>query len=111
MTQHTPSPWTVQRLETTHHGYAGWQTFVIRSPQNVALAVVGHLDRYESERIPANASLIAQAPAMREVLAAVAAFQFSPIAEGTSYGAALGALCALKRQARAVLMACEGGAT
>lgn len=67
MTQHTPGPWTIQRLETQRNGY-DWQTFAIRSPQNVCLTVVGDVDRFESERIPANASLIAHAPAMREAL-------------------------------------------
>lgn len=73
MTQHTPGPWKVQRIETAHHGYAGWQTFAIRGPQNVCLATVGNMDRYESERIPANARLIAAAPEMLKIARAVLA--------------------------------------
>lgn len=59
--QATPRPWTLQALEDTHHGYEDWQTFAIRSPANVCLALVGTVDRYESERIPANAAFIVSA--------------------------------------------------
>jgi hypothetical protein len=54
-----PGPWAVQELETSHHGYAGWHTYAVRSSQNVCLAVVGEVDRFEEERIEANANEIA----------------------------------------------------
>lgn len=68
MSQHTVGPWTVQQLESEHHGYTGWPVYAIRSKENICLAIVGDVDRYESERIPANARLIAAAP---ELLAAL----------------------------------------
>jgi len=104
MTQHTPGPWTVQHLTKGlggHRGYADWQVYVIRSRQNVALAEVGHIDRYESERIPANARLIAQAPAMWEVLHDLTAL----------YAASPGCDPHFVIKARAVLAACDGSTT
>ena len=62
-TGHTPGPWTLQQLETRRGGYE-WETFAVRSPANVCLATVGSVDRYQAERIPANARLIAAAPRM-----------------------------------------------
>lgn len=67
-TTHTEAPWTLQELETARNGYQDWRTFAIRSPANVCLAVVGDVDRYESERIPANARLMAAAPNMLAAL-------------------------------------------
>lgn len=60
-TRHTPTPWTLQAVETAHNGYSDWPTFAIRSPANVCLAIVGEVDRYQSERINANARLIVTA--------------------------------------------------
>lgn len=59
---HSAGPWTLQQLETEHHGYENWPTYAVRSRKNVCLAIVGDVDRYESERIPANARLIAASP-------------------------------------------------
>jgi hypothetical protein len=67
-TGYTPGPWTLQDLGTPYGGYIDWQTFAVRSPANVCLAVVGTVDRYESERIPANARLMAAAPDLLEAL-------------------------------------------
>lgn len=66
--QHTKGPWTVQKVETAKHGYTDWDTYAVRSPQNVCVATVGDVDRFESERIPANVRLMAAAP---ELLAAL----------------------------------------
>jgi hypothetical protein len=66
--QHTPGPWTLQHLEDNHGGYPDWSIFCIRSPKNNLLAEVGLVDRFESERIPANARLIAAAPELLEAL-------------------------------------------
>ena len=67
-TKHTPGPWKVQLLSEAHRGYSSWQTYAVRSePANVCLAVIGDIDRYESERIPANARLIAAAPDLLEI--------------------------------------------
>ena len=59
---HTKGPWKVECVETEHHGYPGWNTYTIRSPQNVCLAVVGEVDRYHQNDHTANARLIAAAP-------------------------------------------------
>ena len=66
--KHTPGPWTVQTLSESWHDYSDWKTFAVRSPRNVCLAVVGDVDRFESERIPANAQLISAAPDMLAAL-------------------------------------------
>jgi hypothetical protein len=73
----------VQKLEAEHHGYP-WPTFTVRGPKNVCLAVVGDVDRFESERIPANARLMGAAPSLyRGCMAALAylADPASPYAE------------------------------
>jgi len=64
--KHTPGPWTLQTIEERHNDYNDWQTFAVRCSRNHCLAVVGEVDRYESERIPANARLIASAPDLIE---------------------------------------------
>jgi len=91
MTQHTPGPWT---------GAKKGMHWVVRSAKGYLVAHVLGRD--------ADAQLIAQAPALREALATIAAFQFSPIAEDKGYGVALEALCVIKRHARAILAACDG---
>jgi hypothetical protein len=78
--EHTPGPWVVQRLEDAHHGYH-WPTFTVRSPQNVCLAVVGDVDRYESERIPANARLMAAAPSLYRGCMAALAYLADPASQ------------------------------
>ena len=71
MRLHTPGPWIVQQIAEGWHGYNDWRTFAIRSPQNVCLAVVGEVDRFECERISANAHLMAAAPEMFKALKAI----------------------------------------
>lgn len=61
MGTHTPGPWTKQTIETRRHGY-DWETFAVRSPQNVCIASVGDVDRYHAKDNANNASLIAAAP-------------------------------------------------
>ena len=65
---HTQGPWEVECVETEHHGYPGWNTYTIRSPQNVCLAVVGEVDHYHQNDHTANARLIASAPDMLNIL-------------------------------------------
>jgi hypothetical protein len=65
---HTPGPWSIQQIHDAKNGYADWQTFAIRGPENVCLAMVGEVDHYKSERIPHNARLIAAAPELLEAL-------------------------------------------
>jgi hypothetical protein len=72
-TQYTPGPWTLQELETHRNGYGDWKTFAVRSPANVCLAIVGAVDHYESERIPANALLMASVTELLDVCEAIAA--------------------------------------
>lgn len=65
---HTPGPWALQSLGGGYRGYDDWCPWCVRSPQNVHLATVGGVDRFESERIEANARLIAAAPELLEAL-------------------------------------------
>jgi hypothetical protein len=67
-TPHTPGPWTTQELEHAYHGYENWNTYCIRSPQNVHIATIGHVDRYHEQDHEANARLIAAAPELLEAL-------------------------------------------
>ena len=58
--------WTVQQLETEHHGY-DWPTYAIRQmPENYCLAVVGDVDRSTAEKNKANAYLMSAAPELFE---------------------------------------------
>ena len=66
--KHTHGPYKLQLIEEEHHGYK-WKTYCIRSAKtNVCLSVVGAVDRYESERIPATALLMSKAPELLEAL-------------------------------------------
>lgn len=79
MTTHTPGPWMIQHLESTRHGFDGWQTFAIRSrPGNHCLAVVGEVDRATDTHNEANARLIASAPELLHALAVLV----NDVAEG-----------------------------
>jgi len=71
-TTHTNGPYKLQLLEEKHNGYE-WKTYCIRSAKtNVCLAVVGAVDRYESERITKTALLMSKAPELLEVCKAIA---------------------------------------
>jgi len=107
MTQYTPGPWTLQQLETRRKGY-DWATFAVRSPANVCLAIVGEVDRYQSERIPANARLIAKAPQMDRTLTAAPDLPDDWPNED-AVAAFAEAYTAWKKDARAILAEIEGG--
>jgi hypothetical protein len=70
-TQHTPGPWTIQELEHAYDGYENWNTYCIRSPQNVHIATVGNVDRFHEQDHEANARLLAAAPDLLAALQAL----------------------------------------
>jgi hypothetical protein len=65
---HANSPYSLQLLEEGHNGYPDWKIYAIRSKENCCIAIVGEIDRYQSERIPDTAQLFAAAPELMEAL-------------------------------------------
>lgn len=64
------TPWTIQQLETNHHGY-DWPTYAIRDAQNHCIALVGDVDRATAEMNETNALMMAAAPEMFQALWAI----------------------------------------
>lgn len=94
---HTRGPWAVQELDKGHNGYPGWNTFAIRSPQNVCLAVVGDVDRYHEGDHAANANLIALAPELLDALLLAVQYVGKGVADGAYDGCVMSGESALSR--------------
>lgn len=54
--------WTVQHLQSNHHGYPDWDTYCVRSERNICLATVGDVDRASAPDNKRNAHLMAASP-------------------------------------------------
>lgn len=105
MSRPTPGPWEARKDEKGRWHVGAASRFGGKGA-TAGLSVLWDVANgrpQDGEAAEANAHLIAQAPAMRKALEALAAFQFTPIAEDKGYGAALAALCQVKRAARVVL--------
>jgi len=58
--------WEIQVLETCKSGYENWNTYCIRSGNNVHIATVGDVDRFFEKDTLIHALLIAAAPDLLE---------------------------------------------